>query len=77
MATTILKKGATSITDDFVVIPHGENETLKDRADQAVSFPVVRLRGNAARKLDRRVTAALREYRAGKIKPVQSLQELL
>ncbi len=76
MTTAILKK-RDILNDDMVIIPRLEYEDLKDRATSAVSFPVVHLRGNAARKLDRRVTAALREYKAGKLKPVRSLRELL
>jgi hypothetical protein len=63
--------------DDLVVIPRKEYEDLKDRVDALPVFPIVRLRGNAARKLDRRVSAALREYHAGKLKPVRTLRELL
>ena len=63
--------------DDLVVIPRKEYEDLKDRVDTLPVFPIVHLRGNAARKLDRRVSAALREYRTGKLKPVRTLRELL
>lgn len=77
MTIAILKKADIPTNDDLVVIPRREYEDLKGKAASAVSFPVVHLKGNAARKLDRRVTAALREYRAGKLKPIRSLRELL
>lgn len=77
MAIAILKKADIPTNDDLVVIPRKEYEELKDKAANAISFPVVRLRGNAARKLDRRVAAALREYRQGKTKVLHSLRDLM
>lgn len=76
MTIAILKK-ADIQNDDLVVIPRREYEELKDKADSAVAFPTVRLRGNAARKLDRRVAAALLEYRQGKTKVLRSLRDLM
>ena len=76
MAIAILKK-STIPNDDLVVISRREYEALKDKAENTGSVPVVHLRGNAAKKLDRRVAAALREYKSGKLKPVRSLRELL
>lgn len=77
MTIAILKKTDIPANDDLVVIPRKDYEDLKEKAGSAVSFPVVHLRGNAARKLDRRVTAALREYRQGKTKILHSLRDLM
>ncbi len=76
MAITILRQRDIP-RDDLVVIPRKEYETLRENANVAAAFPVVRLRGNAARKLDHRVNAALREYHAGKLRSINSLRELL
>jgi len=35
------------------------------------------LKGKAARKLDRRVTQAMKEYRTGKLRPIASLREII
>lgn len=72
MTIAILKKADIPTNDDLVVIPRREYESLK-----ASQIPVVFLKGKAAQRLDRRVAAALREYKAGKLKPIQSLRELL
>lgn len=76
MVIATLKK-AHIPSDDLVVIPRREYEDLKEKATSVVGFPVVRLRGKAASVLDRRVTAALREYRAGKLRPIASLRQLM
>lgn len=77
MTIAILKKSQIR-NDDVVLIPRREYDSLKERATTTAPFvPVVQLTGNAARKLDRRVTAALREYRQGKTKVLHSLRDLM
>ena len=76
MAITILKKSQIQ-NDDLVIIPRKEYEVLRSKAENVPSFPVIQLRGSAARKLDRRVASAVREYRSGKLKAVKTLRELI
>lgn len=73
MPITIPKKAMQSIQDDdAVLISRTEYERLR-----ASQIPTVFLKGKAARRLDARVTAAIREYRTGKLKPIQSLRALV
>ncbi len=54
-----------------VVLPLAEHRRLLEWA-----VPTYYLTGKAAKRLDRRVAAALKEYRAGKTKKIRSLNDL-
>lgn len=65
---------------DTVTIPKTEYRELKRRAKQykaIVSIPSYRLKGQAAKHLDRRVVNSLKGYQAGKYQPIRSLADLL
>lgn len=66
---TIPKKIAGD--DDLIVIPRKEYERMRARM-----FPAVSLNGKRAARLDRRVEKALRDYRQGKTRRIESLAEL-
>ena len=57
--------------DDLVIMPRKEYERMKARM-----FPEVYLSGKKAERLDRRVGNALRIYRQGKTRKIESLAEL-
>ena len=66
---TIPKKLAGN--DDLVIIPRKEYEQMKARM-----LPVLELKGKKAESLDRRVKNALRDYRQGKTRKIDSLADL-
>ena len=53
--------------EELIVIPRKEYERMRES-----TFPTFRLKGGVARKLDRRVSAGLRESRAGKTESLES-----
>ena len=88
---TIIPKKITGGNEDLVMLPRGEFEKMQERLRQmpmlkgyeAVNYqkkqyriPVYKLIGKAATRLDRRVKTALREFKAGRVKPLKSLAEL-
>ena len=75
MATKLKAQIALSIKTvrqqgGLVVLPVAEYQKLLARA-----VPTYYLTGQAAKQLDRRVAAALKEYRAGKTKKIKSLAD--
>jgi len=70
MATITIPKHITG-KEELVVISRKEYEQMKARM-----FPIFRLKGKAALKLDRRVEKAIRAYRAGKTRRIRSLADL-
>lgn len=54
-------------SEELIVIPKKEYERMQESI-----LPVFRLKGAAARKLDRRVSKGLREYRDGKTESLGS-----
>ena len=63
-----------------ITIPKTEYQELKRQAKQyhaIVSVPSYQLKGQAAKRLDRRVVSSLKGYQAGKYKPIRSLADLL
>lgn len=71
MAIAILKRKQIQ-NDDLVIIHRKEYEILREN-----QVPVTFLKGRSARKLDARVSRALREYRQGKTKISHSLRDLM
>ncbi len=70
MATITIPKNITG-SEELVVIPRREFDRMKSQM-----IPTVYLKGNAAKKLDRRVKKGLRDYRAGKTRVIHSLADL-
>ena len=66
MATITIPKHITG-KEELVVISRKEYEQMKARM-----FPVFRLKGKAALKLDRRVEKAMQEHRAEKTKSLKA-----
>ena len=57
--------------DELIVMPRKEYEQMK-----SAMIPTFYLKGKAAKRLDRRVNQALRDYRSGKTKKIHSLADL-
>ena len=58
--------------DDLVIMPKKHYDLIMANMVQTYY-----LKGKAARKLDRRVTQAMKEYRTGKLRPIASLREII
>ncbi|MDP3948983.1 MAG: hypothetical protein Q8Q17_03480 [bacterium] len=66
MSTITIPKNLIK-NDDLIVLPRKEYEKMK-----AHMTPVFFLKGKGARRLDKRVNEALREYREGKTESLES-----
>ncbi len=53
--------------DDLIVIPRKEYEEMKSRL-----VPVVYLKGKSAKRLDKRVTEGMREYKKGNAESMEA-----
>ena len=58
--------------DDLVIMPRRHYDLI-----MANMVPTYYLKGKAARRLDRRVAQAMKEYRTGKLRPIASLREII
>ena len=70
MATITIPKNITG-QRELVIIPKKEFEQMQSRM-----FPIVYLKGRAAKKLDRRVEKGLSDFRKGKTRILHSLADL-
>ena len=70
MATITIPKNITG-SEELVVIPRKEFDWMKSQM-----IPAIYLKGNAAKKLDKRVEKGLRDYQTGKTKIIHSLADL-
>jgi len=57
--------------DDLVVLSRGEYEQMKSQM-----VPITYLEGRVARKVDKRVERALKNYNAGETRQISSLADL-
>lgn len=66
MPTITIPRNITG-SEELVVMPRREYERMKDAV-----IPTFYLKGGAAKRLDRRVERAVKEYRAGKTESMDS-----